>query len=206
MGRPRKVVKHNGVVASVVEGENLLATETNKVPETLEEEVEEAKSERAKHAVKEDQFTNLLKKVLGLKGNPQYKVEFCDPRWPRMDNGALVTVSRAYYPAVEGPRKESFGIRSLGEREIEQIRVIIDQIPDDKFWTKERILAKKWVCESSGYRYFWIQKGEELEFDLDDPKNVFFERFEPMKEKPEFNWGPVGPPKDLQSKTFAEWL
>jgi len=200
-----------GTTASIVEGENLQNVEaTQGFNEQLEQ--EKAEAQDGKELVKElkkvkegDVFTTLLKTVLGLKGDPLYKSDFTDTRWPRLDNGSLIVCSRVYYPALEGPREASLGFLALGERETENIQVIFDKIPNDKFWTEERILAKKFVCESSNYRYFYIVEGEEFTFNMDDPKNIFFERFKKLDKEPEFSFGPVNPARDLESEIYGTW-
>lgn len=203
--------KHRGVTASVVTGEkSSKKAEAVGFQEQLEEEKQEAEEGKAlkrelKRQMEADDFTKLLKEAFKLKGNPLFKTEFTDTRWPRMDNGQAVVVTRVYYPALEGPRSEFLGIRSLGERETENIRVIIDKIPKDKFWTEDRIMAKKWVCEQSGYRYFWVGEKENFEIDLEDKGNLFYKRFEALKTQPKLNFGPVKPLKDLHSEVYEGW-
>lgn len=205
----KKVSKKLGGVTSQVVSKPLATVEDDNT-QTLEEEAQEAAEgaavlKAAKKAEREDSFTNLLIKVFGLKGCPMFKGDFCDPRWPRLDNGELIRCERVYYLAIQGPREENLGVQSLGERETFNLNVILDKIPKDSFWTQDRIMAKKWVAEQCGYRYFWIVDGEKLEFDLDDPESVFNKRFAKLEDMPKFTYGDPRPHRSLQSNTFRTW-
>lgn len=160
----------------------------------LEEEQAGLKEAQKKFKMGEvDGFAAFLQTILELKAEPLYKRDYTDPRWPRDEKGRMIQVERCYFFAMQGPRKEILGFRSLGDAEINgDGKVIVDRIAFADVKTKTRqtdkiILAKKWVAEKTGYRYFWIHEDEA--FEDEEAEKVFLERFALLDAKPEFVYG-----------------
>lgn len=173
--------------------------------QNLEEEKREEAEAKAKYKTSgPDGFTKLLMEVFELECEPAFKRDFTDPRWPRNEKGENIKVDRVYFLALRGPREAKLGFRSLGQDEINgDAKIIIDRIGKDV--DEKVVMAKKWTAEQSFYRYFWIRENEE--FEDEQAMKVFLERFEPLTQKPEFAYNPIGSHMSLvMNNPNGEWI